>query len=332
MNRREAVTALAGAVAASLPFFQLAANAQQGEPARRIGILMNSAEGVGEGQLRFDTLVRRLNELGWVGGRSARLDIRWGADDQRLYRRYAAELVALAPDVIVADTSSVVAALQQATSTVPIVFVRTVDPVGAGFVETLARPGGNTTGFVGFEYAIAAKWLELLREVAPQVTRAAVLRDPSTAGGIGQFAAVQVVAPIGMELSAVDERDAGRIERAVAAFAQRPNGGLVVTAAPFGTNHPELIPALAARYKLPAVYPFPYFPRAGGLISYGPDTVSQFRAAAEYVDRILKGAKPAELPVQAPTKYELVINMKAAKALDLEVPVTLIARADEVIE
>jgi putative ABC transport system substrate-binding protein len=273
-----------------------------------------------------------LNELRWTDGRNVRLDVRWGADDVQRYRRYATELAALTPDVIVADTSATVAALQQVTRTVPIVFVRTIDPVGAGFIESLARPGGNTTGFTAFEYAIAAKWLELLREIAPSVTRGAVLRDPATASGIGQFAAIQAVAPIGIELSVINERDAGTIERGVAGFARRSNGGLLVTASPFGTNHPDVIAALAARYKLPAVYPFRYFVSAGGLISYGPDTDMQFRTAADYVDRILKGEKPADLPVQAPVKYELVINLKSAKALGLTVPDTLLARADEVIE
>jgi putative tryptophan/tyrosine transport system substrate-binding protein len=225
-----------------------------------------------------------------------------------------------------------VSALQSATRSVPIVFVAIPDPVGAGFVKSLARPGGNTTGFIAFEYAIAAKWLELLKEIAPSVTRAAVLRDPTIAAGIGQFAAIQAVGPIAMELSVVDLRDADAIEQDVVEFARSPNGGLIVTVGPFGANHPNVITTLADRYKLPAVYPFRYFVGVGGLISYGPDLVSQFRPAAGYVDRILKGQKPADLPVQAPTKYELVINMKTAKALGIEVPPTLLARADEVIE
>jgi putative ABC transport system substrate-binding protein len=328
VKRREFIT-LVGGTAALWP---LSAHAQQGERVRRIGILMNSTENFPGGQDRLTTFVQRLRELGWSDGRNARLDVRWGADDVQRYRRYATELAALAPDIIVADTSATVAALQQATRTVPIVFVRTIDPVGAGFVESLARPGGNTTGFTAFEYAVGAKWLELLKEIAPSMTRAAVLRDPTTAAGIGQFAAIQTVAPIGIELSAIDERDAGMIERAVAAFARRSNGGLAVTAAPFGTNHPDLMATLAARYKLPAVYPFRYFVNAGGLISYGPDTGIQFRMAADYVDRILKGEKPAELPVQAPTKYDLVINLKTAKTLGLDIPASVLARADEVIE
>jgi len=258
--------------------------------------------------------------------------VRWTAGSVDAARKYAAELVALAPDVIVTDTSFNVAAVQQATRTVPIVFGGVIDPVGAGLVDSLARPGGNTTGFTAFEYAIAAKWLELLKEVAPGVTRAAVLRDPTIAAGVGQFAAIQATAPFGIELSAVGLHDAGAIEPAVAAFARGANGGLVMTASPFGGNHPDVITALAARYKLPAVYPWRYFVNAGGLMSYGSDLASQFRSAAQYVDRVLKGEKPADLPVQAPTKYDLVINLKTAKALGLEVPPTLLARADEVIE
>jgi putative ABC transport system substrate-binding protein len=239
------------------------------------------------------------------------------------------ELISLRPDVIFASTSRAVAALQKASRTVPIVFAGVIDPVGAGFIESMAQPGGNSTGFVTFEYAIAAKWLELLKEIAPSLTRAAVLRDPTFAGGIGQFAAIQAVAPIGIELSAIGVHDAGTIEPAIAAFASRAKGGLIVTASPFATNYPDVIPALAAKYKLPAVYPFRYY---GGLISYGPDSAQQYRPAARYVDRILKGGKPSELPVQAPTKYEMVINLKTAKALGLDVPATLLARADEVIE
>jgi putative tryptophan/tyrosine transport system substrate-binding protein len=246
---------------------------------------------------------------------------------------YATELVARAPDVILASTNSAVAPLQQATRTVPIVFAITVDPVGAGFVARLARPGGNTTGFLLYEYSISGKWLELLKQVAPGVTRAAVLRDPATAAGIGQFAAIQAVAPpFGVELSPVDVRDGGEIEQAVTAFAHEPNGGLIVTGSPSQAVHRKLIVSLAARHRLPAVYPFRYMTTEGGLIAYGPEIIDQYRRAANYVDRILKGEKPADLPVQAPTKFELVINMKTAKALGLEVPPTLLARADEVIE
>jgi putative ABC transport system substrate-binding protein len=238
----------------------------------------------------------------------------------------------MAPDVLVAPTSFTVAALQRATQSVPIVFMGVIDPVGADFVSSLAKPGGNTTGFIAFEYTIGGKWLELLKEIAPHVTRAAVLRDASNASGVGQFAAIQAAGIAGIDLSVIALKDAERLERAIAAFASGPNGGLVVTASPFGVNHPDLIAALAARYKLPAVYPFRYFIRAGGLISYGPDIVSQSGPAATYVDRILKGESPADLPVQAPTKYELVINLKAAKALGLNMPPSLLARADEVIE
>ena len=325
MGRRDFITLLGGAAAAR----PLAARAQQVERMRRIGVLINVDESDVEGRARFAAFLQGLQQLGWTDGGNVRLDVRWGGGDRDRIRSYAAELVALAPDVILAVTSSTVAALQQATRTVPIVFVGVIDPVGAGFVESLARPGGNTTGFTAFEYAIGAKWLELLKEIAPSVTRAAVLRDPTFAAGIGQFAAIQAVGLIGMELSVIGVHDATTIEHAVAAFARGSNGGLVVTASPFATNHPDVIPALAARYKLPAVYPFRYY---GGLISYGSDTVSQLRPAAVYVDRILKGEKPADLPVQAPTKYELVINLKAAKALGLDVPPTLLARADEVIE
>jgi putative ABC transport system substrate-binding protein len=327
IGRRELIAALG--VAAAWP---LAARAQQSERMRRIGILFHLAESDPEAQTRLTALVQGLKELGWIDGRNVRLDLRWGSGDEERYRRYAAELVALAPDLIIGTTSPVVAALQRATSKVPILFVGAIDPVGAGHVASLARPGGNITGFALFEYAIGAKWLELLKEIVPGVTRAAVLRDPTIASGVGQFAAIQAVGPIGIELSVIGLHDASAIEQAVAAFARSSNGGLVVTASPFGANHPDVITTLAARYKLPAVYPFRYFVAAGGLISYGPDIVAQFRPGADYVDRILKGEKPADLPVQAPTKYELVINLKTAKALGIEIPATLLARADEVIE
>ena len=260
-----------------------------------------------------------------------RMDVRWTAGIADHVYRHTAELVALMPDVILADGAVGVSALQGATRSVPIIFVAVPDPVGAGFVKSLARPGGNTTGFTAFEYAIAAKWLELLKEIAPSLTRAAVLRDPTIAAGIGQFAAIQAVGPIAMELSVIDLRDADAIEQDVAEFARGSNGGLIVPVGPFGANHPNVITTLADRYKLPAVYPFRYFVGVGGLMSYGPDLVSQFRAAG-YFDRILKGEKPADLPVQAPTKYELVINLKTAKALGLDIPATVLARADEVIE
>jgi putative tryptophan/tyrosine transport system substrate-binding protein len=327
MRRREFITLLGGAAA-----WPLTARAQQPGGMRRIGMLMNRVADDPEAQARLKAFVQGLQQLGWAEGRNARMDVRWTAGVAEQLHRYAAELVALMPDVILTDGAVGVSALQGATRSVPIVFVAVPDPVGAGFVKSLARPGGNTTGFTAFEYAIGAKWLELLKEIAPSVTRAAVLRDPTIAAGIGQFAAIQAVGPIAMELSVVDQRDADAIEQDVAEFARGPNGGLIVTVAPFGANHPNLITALADRYKLPAVYPFRYFVGVGGLISYGPDPVSQYRHAAGYVDRILKGARPADLPVQAPTKYELVINLKTAKALAIDVPPTLLARADEVIE
>jgi len=327
MKRRTFISL--GGAAAAWPF---AARAQQPERVRRIGVLMNRVADDPEGQARLTEFVQGLQQLGWTNGRNVRMDVRWTAGVADNVRKYAAELVALMPDVILADGAVGMAPLQHATRTVPIVFVGVPDPVGAGFVKSMARPGGNTTGFTSFEYAIAGKWLELLKEISPSVTRAAVLRDPTIPAGIGQFAAIQAVGPIGMELSVVDFRDADAIEREVAEFARGSNGGLMVTVGPFGANHPGAIAALASRYKLPAVYPFRYFVSAGGLMSYGPDLVSQFRPAAGYVDRILKGEKPADLPVQAPTKYELVINLATAKALGLEVPATLLARADEVIE
>jgi putative ABC transport system substrate-binding protein len=328
MRRREFITLLGGA-AATLP---LVARAQQAGGMRRIGVLLNRAADDPEAQARLKAFVQGLQQLGWAEGRNARMDVRWTAGVAANLHRYAAELVALMPDVILADGAVSVSALQGATRTVPIVFVAVPDPVGAGFVKSMARPGGNSTGFTAFEYAIAAKWLELLKEIAPSLTRAAVLRDPTIAAGIGQFAAIQAVGPIAMELSVVDLRDADAIEQDVAEFARGSNGGLIVTVGPFGANHPSLITSLANRYKLPAVYPFRYFVGVGGLMSYGPDLVSQFRPAAGYVDRILKGAKPADLPVQAPTTYELTINLKTAKALGLDVPPMLLARADEVIE
>jgi putative tryptophan/tyrosine transport system substrate-binding protein len=327
MRRREFISLLGGTAA-----WPLAARAQQAERLRRIGVLLSTREDDPQRRAQLAAFVQRLTQLGWADGHNARLDVRWTAGGVDAARKYAAELVALAPDVIITDTSFNVAAVQQATRTVPIVFGGVIDPVGAGLVDSLARPGGNTTGFTAFEYAIGAKWLELLKEIAPRVTRAAVLRDPTIAAGVGQFAAIQATAPFGIELSAVGLHDAGAIESAVAAFAGGANGGLIMTASPFGGNHPDVITTLAARYKLPAVYPWRYFVNVGGLLSYGSDLASQFRSAAQYVDRILKGEKPADLPVQAPTKYELVINLKTAKALGLDVPPMLLARADEVIE
>jgi putative ABC transport system substrate-binding protein len=327
VRRREFISLLGGAAV-----WPLAARAQQGERMRRIGALMTQSENDQDGRVRLGAFVQRLTELGWTDGHTARLDIRWSAGDAERYRRYARELVALSPAVVLADGSSSVAALQQATRTVPIVFAGVIDPIGAGLIKSLARPGGNTTGFTVFEYAIGAKWLELLKEIAPSVKRVAVLRDSAIAAGIGQFAAIQTVAPIGIELSAIDLHDADAIEPAIAEFAQGSTGGLVVTGSPFGAAHSEVIAALAARHKLPAVYPFSRYVSAGGLVSYGSNLVSQFRPAAEYVDRILRGEHPADLPVQAPVKYELVLNLKTAKALGLDVPPMLLARADEVIE
>jgi putative ABC transport system substrate-binding protein len=328
VKRRDFITLIGGAAA-----WPLAARGQEPERMRRIGVLMNATADDRDGQARVIAFVQALQELGWTDGRNARVDIRWGAGDAERYRGYAAELIALAPDVILAPTSGVVAALQRATRTVPIVFVGVIDPVGAGFVASLARPGGNTTGFAAFEYGISGKWVALLKEIAPGVTRAAVIRDPSLAAGIGQLAAMQAVAPsLGVELSPLDVRDDSELERAIAAFAHAPNGGVIVAAGPAANVRREQINALVVRHLLPAVYPFRYYVESGGLISYGSDLISQYRPAAGYVDRILRGAKAADLPVQAQTKYELVINLKTAKALGLTVPPTLLARADEVIE
>jgi ABC-type uncharacterized transport system substrate-binding protein len=327
--RRRTFISLVGSAAA----WPLAARAQQREQMRRIGVLMNLGSDDAEGQARNAAFLQGLQELGWTVGRNVRIEYRWGAGDAELFRRHASELVALAPDVILAGGGVVVPSLLQATRTVPIVFTGTPDPVGAGFVESLARPGGNATGFTIFEYGISGKWLELLKEIAPHVTRAAVIRDPAIAAGLGQWGAIQSVAPsLGVELRPLGVRDAGEIERAITAFAHSPNGGLIVTGSALALVHRELITTLAARYRLPAVYASPIFANAGGLISYGPDSIDPYRLAAGYVDRILKGEKPADLPVQAPTKYELAINLQTAKALGLTVPDSLLARADEVIE
>jgi putative ABC transport system substrate-binding protein len=328
MRRREFITLLGGSVAA----WPLVARAQQPERMRRIGVLTYLAPDDAEGQARLAAFAQALKQLGWSDGDNLRIDTRWATADD--IRRHAAELVALVPDVILAATgTATVAPLLQATRTVPIVFVVVIDPVGAGFVASLARPGGNATGFTIYEYGMSGKWLELLKEIAPRVTRAAVLRDPRVASGIGQFGAVQAVAPsFGVELSPVDVSDAGEIERAVTAFARSGNGGLIVTASALATRHRDLIITLAARQKLPAIYSGRWFVTDGGLISYGPDYVAQFRQAAGYVDRVLKGEKPADLPVQSATKYETVINLKTAKALGLDVPAPLLARADVVIE
>jgi putative tryptophan/tyrosine transport system substrate-binding protein len=329
MKRREFITFIGGA-AAAWPF---AARAQQSGRMRRIGVLMNTTADDPEQQSSIAAFLQVLQQLGWTEGRNVRTDIRWAAGDALEIRRLAAELVALAPDVIVATGTAGMRPLLQATRTVPIVFNNVADPVGAGFVSSMARPGGNATGFIQFEYTLSGKWLELLKQIAPRLTRVAVLRDPEITSGIGQFAVIQSVAPgVGVDVSAITVRDAGEIERAVVEFALAPNGGLIVTASALATVHRELIITIAALHKLPTVYYRRGYVASGGLISYGYDVVEQYRGAASYVDRILKGEKPANLPVQAPTKYELVINLKTAKALGLDVPATVLARADEVIE
>jgi ABC-type uncharacterized transport system substrate-binding protein len=328
VRRRAFLTLLGGAAA-----WPLTARAQQGEPMRRIGVLMSLAADDAEGQARLAAFSQGLQQLGWIDGRNVRIDTRWGAGDADRTRRYAAELVALAPNVILATGSPPVVALQQVTRSTAIVFADVGDPVGQGFVETLARPGGNTTGFMLFEYSMGGKWLELLKEIAPSVTRAAVLRDTASALAGGQLGAIQAASSsLGVELSPVGMRDAGEIERGISTLARSANGGLIVTASTLALVHRERIITLAARYKLPTVYFARGFVAGGGLIAYGPNQIDPCRRAAGYVDRILKGEKPADLPVQAPTKYELVINLKTAKALGLEVPPTLLARADEVIE
>jgi putative ABC transport system substrate-binding protein len=329
VKRREFITLLGGAAVA----WPLAARAQPADLMRRVGVLLPAAADDLVFQARFEAFLQVLTQLGWTIGRNLRIDTRWGTTDAAEIRRHAAELVELAPDVILTMSSVTVAALLQVTRTIPIVFTIVVDPVGAGYVDSLARPGGNVTGFTVYEYSMSGKWPELLKEIAPSVTRAVVLRDPAIASGPGQFAAIQAVAAsLGVELRPVDVRDAGEIERAIAVAAQSANSGVIVTGSTGATAHRELIIALAARHRLPAVYNSRFWPTGGGLISYGPDFLDQLRRAAGYVDRILRGEKPADLPVQAPTKYELVINLKTAKALGLEVPTSLLARADEVIE
>src|SRR5215468_11403602 len=310
VSRRELILALSGALVLPLPS---ATGAQETDRVRHIGVLMTGPADDAEGQSRLAGFLRGLQELGWTAGSNLRIDYRW-ADDNTHRRQYAAELIALAPEVILASTTPSTAALQEATHTVPIVFAAVTDPVGQGFVASLPHPGGNITGFALYEYGISTKWLELLKEIAPHLTRAAVLRDPSLAAGIGQFAAIQSMASSSaVELSAIDTRDVGEIERAVVAFARKPNGGLVVTASASALIHRGQIIALATRLRLPNVYPFRYYPLNGGLASYGPDQIDQYKRAASYVDRILKGEKPGDLPVQAPTKYDLVINLKTAK-------------------
>jgi len=327
IGRRRFVTVLGGAAA-----WPLAARAQP-ERMRRIGVLMSTPADDKEGQARINAFVQGLRELGWADGRNVRFDIRWTAGDVDRARQYASELVTLMPDVILASGGSVVGPLLQATRTVPIVFTQTPDPVGAGFVTNLARPGGNATGFSNFDYNIGGKWLELLKQIAPGVTRVAVIRDPATPQGIGQFSAVYAVAPpLGLDVSPINASEPGELERTIRALAVIPNSGMIVTGSSFAIAHRKLVIKLANQHKLPTVYPLGFFATAGGLISYGADAIDPHRRAAGYVDRILKGERPADLPVQNPTKYELIINMKTAKALDLTVPDTLLARADEVIE
>jgi putative tryptophan/tyrosine transport system substrate-binding protein len=329
MRRREFILVLGGVAA-----WPLATSAQQSDRIRTIGLLVAGTADDPEYQVRTGAFLQALKQLGWIDGRNARIDIRWTTTNSDALRKQAAELAALTPDVILAATGTTTTApLLEATRSVPIVFVLLIDPVGAGFVTSLARPGGNATGFLMFEYGLSAKWLELLKQIAPGVTRVAVLRDPAIASGIGQFGAIQSAAPsLGLEASPVNLHDAAEIERDITAFARSPNGGVVVTAAPRALLHRDLIVRLAARHRLPAVYTSRSYVANGGLISYGPDILDQFRRAAGYVDRILKGEKPADLPVQAPTKYELVINLKTAKTLGLEMPASVLARADEVIE
>jgi putative ABC transport system substrate-binding protein len=328
MRRREFLGVLAGAVAV-LP---RVARAQQGERVRRVGVLMPFTANDPEAQARNALFEQSLRELGWMVGRDLQIDYRWPGGEAASIRRDAAELVALAPDVIMTVGSLTMGPMQQATQTIRIVFVNLADPVGAGFVQSLARPGGNATGFTNYEYSMSGKWVELLKQIAPNVKRVAILRDPTSAAGIGQFSAIQSAAQsLGVNLTPVSVRDAGEIERGVAAFARSDNGGLIVTSGGTAFRR-DLIIGLASRHKLPAVYPFRYYAKDGGLITYGPDPSDSVRHAAAYVDRILKGEKPADMPVQAPTTYELVINLKTAKALGLTVPPSLLARADEVIE
>jgi ABC-type uncharacterized transport system substrate-binding protein len=328
MRRRQFITLLGGTAT-----WPLAARAQQPGGRRRLGVLMATAADDPESRKRLFALLQGLQQLGWVEGRNLRVDIRWAAGNVDDTRKYAAELTALAPDIILAAGSLAAGPLLQATRTIPIVFTHVPDPVGAGFIDSMARPGGNATGFTSFDYGLSVKWLELLKEIAPQVTRVGVIRDPNLTAGIGQWGASQGAAPAaGVEVVPVNVRDAAEIERAVAAFARLGNGGLIVTASGLAVVHRDLIIALAARHKLPAVFWQRFFVADGGLISYGDDVIEHYRLAAGYIDRVLKGEKPGDLPVQLSTKLELVINLKAAKSLGLDVPDALLARADEVIE
>jgi ABC-type uncharacterized transport system substrate-binding protein len=329
IRRREFIFTLGGAAAA----WPLAARAQQGERVRLVGVLLPAAPDDAEFQSWVGAFLQGLAQSGWITGRNIRIETRWTKFDAEETRKYAAELVALAPDVILATGTSTVGPLLRLTRTVPIVFPLAADPVAAGLVESLARPGGNATGFMSFEIGFSAKWLELLKEIAPGIKRVAVLRTLATAAGPGQFGVIQAVAPsLGVELRPIDTQEAGEIERAIVAFASEPNGGLIAATGGGVVRHRELIVALAARHRLPAIYAYRSHVMVGGLMSYALDNLDQYRRAAGYVDRILRGEKPADLPVQAPTKYELMINLKTAKALGLEVPPTLLALADEVIE
>jgi putative tryptophan/tyrosine transport system substrate-binding protein len=328
VKRREFISLLGGAAA-----WPLCARAQQPDRMRRIGVLISRTADDPEYQDRMTAFLEGLHQLGWHDGRNVHIDIRRSGEDASQIRRYAMELVALAPDVIQSSGGTATGPLLQATRAIPVVFAGAVDPVGGGLVESLLRPGGNATGFMQFEYGLSGKWLQLLKEAAPRMTRAAVLRDPTTSGGIGQFAVIQSVAPtVGVDVIPVNVGDAGTVERTIAAFARSGNGGLIMTASTRVSAQRELVNVLAARYRLPTIYHRRFYVASGGLISYGPNIVELYRLSASYVDRILKGEKPADLPVQAPTKYELVINLKTARALGLEVPPSLLARADEVIE
>jgi putative tryptophan/tyrosine transport system substrate-binding protein len=329
MKRREFITLIVGAIAS----WPLAVRSQQPEQIRRIGVLMNIAENDPEAAVRVAALVQALKERGWIVGTNLQIEYRWAAGDSKLYRKYAPELVALAPAVILVVGGTGTGELQRATNTIPIVFVGTTDPVNRGLIESMARPGGNTTGFIEYEFGLSGKWLELLKQIAPNVSRVMVVRDPSEASGIGQLTAIQTLAPsFGVEVSPIDARDRTEIERTVNTFARNSNVGLIVALSGSAIGHRELLISLAARDRLPAVYPARYFVKDGGLASYGPDPVNGFRSGATYVDRILKGEKPSDLPVQAPTKYELAFNLRTAKALGLEVPPSFLASADEVIE
>jgi putative ABC transport system substrate-binding protein len=329
MRRRDFINVVAGAAAA----WPRSVRAQEPEQIRRIGVLMNISENDPEAAVRVSALVQALKERGWIVGTNVQIDYRWAAGDSNLYRKYAPELVALSPKVILVVGGTGTGELQRATRTIPIVFVGTTDPVNRGLIESMARPGGNTTGFIEYEFGVSGKWLELLKQIAPKVSRVMVVRDPSETSGIGQLTVIQTLAPsLGVEIAPVDARDGKEIERVVTTIARNANVGLIVTLSGSAIVHRKLLIALADRYRLPAVYPGRFFVKDGGLVSYGPDPLDGFRSGATYVDRILKGEKPADLPVQAPTKYELAFNLKTAKALGLEVPPSFLASADEVIE